>query len=365
VTRNGFAGIVLCALLLGGALALGGGTTTTNASGPTVLVRVEGPASTIFQGALTLTGTVAVTADNSGTVYALPASTPLAALELASAQGGFDLQVTDQFVFFDLFVDSVGGIGPAGFSGWVYRVDAVLPYYGAGFGWQSLGPALQDGDEILWYWGMGEPPLRLAPPTLARTDVPFNLLVETTAADYFHVPGDPWPSVTWVPLDGATVHLGGSTADADASGHATFLVPAPGTYDAFAESSGYARSAHMAVTVALSVELRVNPQTIQRNSAGRWVSVWIETPTGFDPTRLDRGNLLLGGVTVAELSYQFGHVRNPPLADPDGDGLPEILVKFDRAPLAGLADGTYRLVLTGTYDGTLEVYGESQPVSVR
>jgi len=362
-------GYLLCALLIGaitsGSFAPASGNAGMNAiPAPTAMVRVEGPSSTIFQGTITLTGSVDIVADDSGNVYTLDAATPLSALELASRQGGFDLQVTDKWIFFDLFVDSVAGIGPLGFSGWLYRVNAVMPFYGAGFGWQANGPALMTGDEILWYWGMNEPPTRISHSDMAVTGQPFRILVETTAYDYFHIPGNPWPAVNWVPLPGATVNLGGQLVATDASGIATVTVNVPGTYQAFAYAPGYVRTPRMEITVALSAEVRVNPQTIHRASKGQWVTIHVELPAGYDPLLLNRASLLLGGVSVAELSSQYGHVNHPSLSDGDGDGLPEVMIKFDRAALASLPAGEYPLVLTGIYSSGIEVYGESQPVAL-
>ena len=125
-----------------------------------VRVRVEGETNTIFSDDVLLDGSVSIEA-TTGILYSLSSQTPMGALETASTIGGFEVVYSDQYIdTFDLFVTDVGGDGPKGFCGWFYRVNYVSPFYGGGFGWDVSGPALEEGDVILWYWGCsGDLPL--------------------------------------------------------------------------------------------------------------------------------------------------------------------------------------------------------------
>ncbi len=71
-------------------------------------------------------------------------STPLAALESASALGEFYYHVTP--LVFGPYVDQIGRYQAEGTSGWVFKVNGASPPIGA----DQL--QLKDGDRVLWYW---------------------------------------------------------------------------------------------------------------------------------------------------------------------------------------------------------------------
>ena len=102
-----------------------------------VHVRVEGKERTIF-------GATAPIIDvTSPRANALPENA-LDALESASALGEFYYHVT--LSGFGPYVDQIGRYPAAGQTGWVFRVNGVLPQVGAD------QVRLQQGDTVLWYW---------------------------------------------------------------------------------------------------------------------------------------------------------------------------------------------------------------------
>jgi Domain of unknown function (DUF4430) len=103
-------------------------------------VRVEGKTRTIF----------------GATEPLIDASTPLDALEAASVRGEFYYHVASSQ--FGNYVDQVGRFGASGTSGWVFKVNGVLPPVGAD---QVL---LKKGDHVLWYFATFSGPT--GPPTL-------------------------------------------------------------------------------------------------------------------------------------------------------------------------------------------------------
>ena len=111
------------------------------ASAALVHVRVEGKTRTIF----------------GATEPRAAAATALEALEAASLGGEFYYHVTT--ASFGPYVDQVGRYAASGTSGWVFKVDGVLPPVGA-----DKVP-LKDGDTVLWYWAEFGP--SGGPPTLA------------------------------------------------------------------------------------------------------------------------------------------------------------------------------------------------------
>jgi hypothetical protein len=95
---------------------------------PIVRVRVEGKAATIF----------------GATQPRARASTPLEALEAASAAGDFYYHVQDSG--FGPYVDQIGRYPGSGSGGWVFKVNGESPPVG------SDKVELEAGDVVLWYW---------------------------------------------------------------------------------------------------------------------------------------------------------------------------------------------------------------------
>jgi hypothetical protein len=91
-----------------------------------VHIRVEGKTQTIF-GATEPTLTVK--------------DTPVDALEAASLAGEFFYHLTTTG-----YVDQIGRYPAAGFSGWVFKVNGILPPVAAS------AVHLKDGDTVLWYY---------------------------------------------------------------------------------------------------------------------------------------------------------------------------------------------------------------------
>jgi hypothetical protein len=122
-----------------------------------VHVRVEGPSATVFGAKEPLltpfTGSLPV---EGGDPVMLSQPTPLGALQSASAAGGFSYRLTA--ASFGPYVSAIAGHAAAGSSGWVYKVNGVVPPVGADVS------VLKQGDRVLWYWAtFGEAG---GPPTL-------------------------------------------------------------------------------------------------------------------------------------------------------------------------------------------------------
>jgi hypothetical protein len=114
--------IVLAAFVLAAVLAV-------PALAVRVHVRVEGQTQTIFGAAQPVLEVKANALD---------------ALESASLAGEFYYHVTT--TGFGPFVDQIGRYPAAGSSGWVFKVNGILPPVGAD------KVTVKDGDTVLWYW---------------------------------------------------------------------------------------------------------------------------------------------------------------------------------------------------------------------
>ena len=98
---------------------------------------------------------------------------------------------------------------------------------------------------------------------------------------------------------------------------------------------------------AIEVGVTINPETLNLRSRGRWVTCYVELPEGYGPEEVDVASLRLMGEVAAEL-------HPTAIEDYDGDGVAELMVKFDRAELAALlSPGEQEVELTGALlDGT-------------
>jgi len=72
-----------------------------------------------------------------------------------------------------------------------------------------------------------------------------------------------------------------------------------------------------------------DPDTLNLKSKGRWVTVYIELPEGFDVSQIDVSSIMLNG-TVPALT------KPTEVGDHDDDGVPDLMVKFDRATVQAI-----------------------------
>ncbi|TET74054.1 MAG: hypothetical protein E3J42_06015, partial [Dehalococcoidia bacterium] len=205
--------------------------------GVSVYVRIEGRSATIWSGDVTIIDSLI--ADDLGGSHYLADPTALGAMDEASQDGGFPYVVQD--TAYGLYLYSVNGEEPEGWTGWMYRVDYYSPMVGCAdfiLG-QTTPPDLPHG-EVLFYWGgWDEPPLKI---TLDKENVFVNGWFTATVTFYDD------NTQTWVPSEGATVH-----ADQDyltgPDGTVAISIGQIGTFEVYAENDGFIRSDKTDVTV--------------------------------------------------------------------------------------------------------------------
>lgn len=94
----------------------------------------------------------------------------------------------------------------------------------------------------------------------------------------------------------------------------------------------------------LEATLDIDPDTLNLESNGRWITAYIELPSGYDVSRIVIPSLRLNGIISAELSPTE-------IGDYDADGIPDLMVKFDRASLQDLlSPGDQLLIVTGNLE---------------
>ncbi len=74
----------------------------------------------------------------------------------------------------------------------------------------------------------------------------------------------------------------------------------------------------------ISATVDVDPDTLNLKSKGKWITAYIELPEGYNASDIDISTILLNDTIPAE-------IHPTSVGDKDGDGIPDLMVKFDRA----------------------------------
>jgi hypothetical protein len=110
------------------------------------------------------------------------------------------------------------------------------------------------------------------------------------------------------------------------NGYGQCDVPAPNA-DFVALAAGYCHSLVVRLTdpgTTLEATVDFQPSTLNWSSHGRFVTCYIELPEGYDPADIDVSTVVLND-ELAALLHPTG------VGDEDNDGIPDRMVKFDRA----------------------------------
>ena len=101
------------------------------------------------------------------------------------------------------------------------------------------------------------------------------------------------------------------------------------------------------IWIGSPAEVYFEPQTLNLRSRGRWVTVFIELPSGLNPRSIDRTSIRLNGLVAPAF-------RPWAVGDYDRDGVPDLMVKFSRAAVQPLLSaGDCEVTIDGNLsDGT-------------
>ena len=111
--------------------------------------------------------------------------------------------------------------------------------------------------------------------------------------------------------------------------------------------------------LVISATINIDPDTLNLESEGKWITAYIELPEGYDVNSVEVSTIKLSGEIPAEM-------HPAEIADYDEDGVSDLMVKFDRAEvMALLSVGEATLTITGEindiiFEGsdTVRVIGE-------
>jgi hypothetical protein len=118
------------------------------------------------------------------------------------------------------------------------------------------------------------------------------------------------------------------------------------------QAGNWSASVETPLIVYVTATVDIDPDTLNLKSNGNWVTAYIELPEGHDVANIDVGTVLLED-TIPAASHPTD------VGDHDGDGIPDLMVKFSRADLIaylkanGLTSGDVELTVTGYVDSVL------------
>jgi large repetitive protein len=84
-----------------------------------------------------------------------------------------------------------------------------------------------------------------------------------------------------------------------------------------------------------------DPNTLNQKSKGNWVTVYIELPAGYNVANINISSLRLNG-TIPAVTWPYA------IGDYDHDGIPDLMVKFDRNAVINLLPNGDRVKVTVT-----------------
>jgi parallel beta-helix repeat protein len=116
---------------------------------------------------------------------------------------------------------------------------------------------------------------------------------------------------------------------------------------------------------AISCSIDIEPSTLNLKSNGKWITIFIQLPAEYEPKYIDASSIFLNGAIqpVSDQEQGFAADPNEYLVDHDGDGILELMIKFDRAAVKSfiLSQDPARvitLVFTGKLLYGLPIQGE-------
>jgi hypothetical protein len=99
-------------------------------------------------------------------------------------------------------------------------------------------------------------------------------------------------------------------------------------------------------TSLILAKIEINPVTLNLRSRGKWITVYIELPTGYLASHIDISSILLNNTIPVDIR------ASTTIGDYDGDGIQDLMVKFDRALVSNLLSvGEATLIITGEIEG--------------
>ncbi len=90
--------------------------------------------------------------------------------------------------------------------------------------------------------------------------------------------------------------------------------------------------------IIIDAVIEADPNTLNLNSNGNWVTCYIELPAGYDVNDIDGQTVTMEGVSahMGKEDWACSQANASNIMDHDGDGIMERMVKFDRSAVQAL-----------------------------
>ncbi len=105
--------------------------------------------------------------------------------------------------------------------------------------------------------------------------------------------------------------------------------------------------------VPMTVEIDIDPDTLNLKSKGKWITVYMEI-SGANPRDIVADSVLLNDTLSPENDTKYGFVTNESsfIKDNDGDGIEERMFKFDRSAVQAMVSPAENVTLVVTFEMT-------------
>lgn len=101
--------------------------------------------------------------------------------------------------------------------------------------------------------------------------------------------------------------------------------------------------------ITFESNIDIDPDTLNSNSSGKWITCYIELPDGYDVVDINVSTILLNDAVPAES-------RPTTISDYDVDGIPDLMVKFDRQVVQDILEPGDDVAIMVTGELTDETY---------
>ena len=108
---------------------------------------------------------------------------------------------------------------------------------------------------------------------------------------------------------------------------------------------------HVTYFMPLNATVEINPDTVNLGSRGRWVTAYLELPGGLAVSDIDLSTIAITEVDGMDLATAILREGPTDISDVNGNGVPDLMVKFDRGDLieqlGGHGGNTVALTVSG------------------
>lgn len=100
------------------------------------------------------------------------------------------------------------------------------------------------------------------------------------------------------------------------------------------------------VKTMLPAVVDIDPNTLNLKSRGRWITCYIEFPNGYDINDTNLSTLNISKINDEHITPIFAEAAPTNIGDHDMDGIPDLMVKFNRSAVQNIVEPAEQVKLT-------------------